>query len=187
MKPTNESGRSDLGLGTGDGATANTTAAPPAPMPTARQILGLIAWLALCFAASPTAVFVSTSGWYGELTKPSWNPPSWLFAPVWTLLYVAMACAAWLVWREGGWKAHRLALGLFLGQWLLNAFWTPLFFGLHQTGWAFAEIIALWLVLAATLISFWRVRPTAGALLAPYLAWVTFAAALNFTIWQLNP
>jgi tryptophan-rich sensory protein len=102
------------------------------------------------------------------------------------LLYALMAVAAWLVWREGGWKVQRLALGLFLLQWLLNALWTPLIFGMHRSGLAVAEIILLWLALAATLRSFWRVRRVAGVLLVPYLAWVTFAAALNFAIWRLN-
>jgi tryptophan-rich sensory protein len=102
------------------------------------------------------------------------------------VLYVMMAVAAWLVWRQGGWKRQLLPLGLFLFQWLLNGLWTPFFFGLHFSGVAFAEIVLLWLVLAATLRSFWRVRPAAGLLLVPYLAWVTFAAILNFTIWRLN-
>jgi tryptophan-rich sensory protein len=105
---------------------------------------------------------------------------------VWTTLYILMAAAAWLVWRQGGWKVHRGPLGLFLLQWALNALWTPIFFALHHTGLAFAEIAVLWLTLAATLLSFWRVRDAAGALLAPYLAWVSFAAALNFAIWRLN-
>lgn len=155
--------------------------------PPSRQALALVAWLALCFAASGTAVFVSTGGWYADLHKPLWNPPAWVFAPAWTLLYVMMAVAAWLVWRECGWKAHRWALGLFVLQWLLNALWTPLFFGMHRPGLAFAEIIVLWCVLAATLVSFWRVRRAAGVLLMPYLAWVSFAATLNLTIWRMNP
>ena len=146
----------------------------------------MVGWLALCFAASITGVLVSTTGWYAGLYKPSWNPPAWIFGPVWTLLYVLMAVAAWLVWREGGWKRQRLPLGLFLLQWLLSALWTPLFFGLHRSGLAFAEIVLLWLVLATTLWSFWQVRKAAGVLLVPYLAWVTFAAMLNFTIWRLN-
>lgn len=151
-----------------------------------RSIIALIGWLVLCFAAAGTAVFVSTDSWYAALHKPSWNPPAWLFGPAWTLLYITMAVAAWLVWREGGWKAQGRTLGLFLLQWLLNALWTPLFFGLHRPGLAFAEIILLWLAIAATLVSFWRVRQVAGVLLVPYLAWVSFAAALNFTIWRLN-
>jgi len=129
----------------------------------------------------------ASGGWYASLLKPAWNPPAWVFGPAWTVLYVSMAVAAWLVWREGGWKAQRPALGLFLVQWLLNALWTPLFFGMHRTGLAFAEIIALWLALAVTLVVFWRVRMAAGVLLVPYLAWVSFAAFLNFTIWRLNP
>ena len=152
-----------------------------------RASLVLFGWLALCFLASGTAVFVSAGGWYASLPKPSWNPPSWIFAPVWSLLYALMAVAAWLVWREGGWKLRACALSLFLLQLLLNALWTPLFFGMHLTGLAFAEIIALWFVLAATLRSFWRVRKAAGALLIPYLAWVSFAATLNFSIWRMNP
>jgi benzodiazapine receptor len=151
-----------------------------------RQTLALVGWLALCFAAVGGAVFVSTDGWYAGLHKPSWNPPAWVFGPAWSLLYVLMAVAAWLVWREGGWKAQGRALGLFLLQWLLNALWTPLFFGLHRPGIAFAEISVLWLVIVATLASFWRVRKGAGVLLAPYLVWVSFAAALNFTVWRLN-
>jgi len=156
------------------------------PPTTRHPRLALVGWLALCFAASITGVFVSTNGWYAELRKPSWNPPAWVFGPAWTLLYVLMAFAAWLVWREGGWKIQRLPLGLFLFQWLLNALWTPLFFGLHRSGLAFAEIVLFWLMLAATFGLFWQVRKAAGVLLAPYLAWVTFAAVLNFTIWRLN-
>jgi hypothetical protein len=90
--------------------------------------LALAGWLAICFAASITAVFVSTTGWYAGLQKPAWNPPAWIFGPVWTLLYLLMAIAAWMVWREGGWRIQRRPLGLFLFQWLLNAMWTPLFF-----------------------------------------------------------
>ncbi len=151
-----------------------------------RQALALIGWLVLCFAATSTAAFVSIDGWYAALQKPSWNPPAWVFGPAWTVLYISMAVAAWLVWREGGWKAQGRALGLFLVQWVLNALWTPLFFGLHRPGLAFAEIVILWLAIAATLAAFWRINKVAGALLVPYLAWVTFAAALNFAIWRLN-
>ena len=149
-------------------------------------MLALVGWLVLCFAASSTAVFVSTGGWDAELHKPTWNPPGWIFGPVWTMLYVMMAVAAWLVWREGGWRTQRKALGLFLVQWLLNAVWTPLFFGMHRSGLAFFEIVLLWLVLAATVSAFWSVKRAAGVLLVPYLAWVTFAAVLNFTIWRMN-
>ncbi len=158
----------------------------PIIIPRSRQVLGLAGWLALCFSAAATAVFISPGDWYSQLHKPSWTPPSWLFGPAWTLLYAMMATAAWLVWRCDGWRAQRRALGWFLLQWLLNALWTPLFFGLHRTGLALAEILALWAVLAMTLVAFWRVRPLAGWLMLPYLAWVSFAAVLNGAIWWLN-
>ncbi len=148
--------------------------------------LALVGWLVLCLGASGTAFFVSTGGWYSGLRKPVWNPPSWIFGPVWTLLYVMMAVAAWLVWREGGWKKRSRPLGLFLIQWLLNVLWTPLFFGMHRAGIACIEIVALWCVLAVTVGFFWRVKKTAAAFLVPYLLWVTFAAVLNFTLWQMN-
>jgi translocator protein len=151
-----------------------------------RQILALIGWLVFCFSATATAALVSTHGWYAELNKPSWNPPAWVFGPTWTLLYTMMAIAAWLVWRDGGWRVQARALGLFILQWLLNLLWTPLFFGMHRVGLALVDIILLWLVLTMTLRSFWRINKIASALLMPYLAWVSFAAALNFFIWRLN-
>ncbi len=152
-----------------------------------RQTLALVGWLVLCFAASATAVFVSPGGWYAGLQKPSWTPPAWVFGPIWSTLYVMMAFAAWLVWRRGGWTAQWRALAWFLLQWLLNVLWTPLFFGLHRPGLALAEIALLWVVLAGTLFAFWRVTRLAGVLLVPYLAWVSLATVLNFTIWRLNP
>jgi tryptophan-rich sensory protein len=98
-----------------------------------------------------------------------------------------MAIAAWLVWRRGGFRANRIALSLFLAQLVLNALWSWLFFAWHLGASAFADIVILWVLIIATLISFWRVRPLAGALLIPYLLWVSFASALNYSIWQLNP
>ena len=100
---------------------------------------------------------------------------------------MTMGIAAWLVWREGGWKTQYIPLGSFLLQWLFNAFWTPLFFGAHRIGIAFVDIVLLWLTLVLTLALFWRVSRIAGMLLVPYLGWVTFAAALNLSIWHLNP
>jgi len=98
-----------------------------------------------------------------------------------------MGIAAWLVWRTGGFRASRSALTLFLVQLAVNALWSWLFFAWHRGGLAFADIVLLWLLIVATIVSFWRVRPLAGALLIPYLLWVSFAAALNFSVWQLNP
>lgn len=150
------------------------------------MILGLCGWLLLCFAAaSPGAVFMPGE-WFAALKKPAWNPPSWIFGPVWTALYAMMAAAAWLVWQRGGWKEQRKPLLIFLAQLALNAVWTPLFFGLHRPGVAFAEIVLLWLAIVATLVAFRPVNRTAAWLLVPYLAWVSFAAVLNGTLWRLN-
>lgn len=121
--------------------------------------------------------------WYAGLNKPSWNPPAWIFGPAWTLLYTLMAVAAWLVWRRAGWSR---SLALYFVQLALNAAWTPIFFGSHELGWALIEIMTMWVAIALTLASFLRVNKTAGWLFVPYLAWVTFATALNFTLWQMN-
>ena len=154
---------------------------------TGPHTLALVGWVALCFSAAGTGILVSTGGWYAALQKPSWSPPAWIFGPVWTVLYAMMAAAALTVWREGGWAERWRTLALFVLQLLLNALWTPLFFGWHRPGLAFLEILLLWLVLAATVHSFWLVKKKAALLLVPYFLWVTFAAALNFSIWQLNP
>ncbi len=156
----------------------------PSPL---RQAVALAGWVLLCFGAAASSAFGSPGQWYAELNKPAWNPPGWIFGPVWSALYLSMAVAAWLVWREGGWSQQRRVLGLFLVQWTLNFLWTPLFFGLHRTGLAFAEILLLWLAIAATTVAFWRIRKAAGVLLVPYLAWVSFAAVLNGVLWRMNP
>jgi tryptophan-rich sensory protein len=130
----------------------------------------------------------SVATWYPTLVKPSFNPPPWIFGPVWTVLYVAMGVAAFLVWRRGlAVDGVRAALVLFLVQLALNGLWTLLFFGLRSPAWAFAEILVLWLLIGATTWAFWRVSPTAGALMLPYWAWVSFATVLNGAIWRLNP
>jgi benzodiazapine receptor len=152
-----------------------------------RRWLALAGWLLLCFAAASLGAVFMPGEWYATLKKPAWNPPGWVFGPVWSALYTMMAVAAWLVWRRGGFAAQRRPLGLFLAQLTLNAGWTPLFFGLHRPGVAFAEIVLLWLAIAATIEVFRPVSRTAMLLLVPYLAWVSFAAALNFTLWRLNP
>lgn len=148
---------------------------------------GLAGWLILCFLPAMMGFWFFPAAWYEGLVKPSWNPPGWLFGPVWTLLYTMMAVAAWLVWQRGGFAKQRWPLGLFLLQLVLNAAWTPLFFGLQRPNVAFGEIVLLWGAIAATIGSFVPVSRPAAWLLAPYLAWVSFAAFLNFTIWKLNP
>ena len=123
---------------------------------------------------------------YGRLQQPDFAPPSWVFGPVWTVLYALMAIAAWLVWRTGPSRQTRRALTLYGVQLVLNAAWTPLFFGLGWRGVAFFELSALLVVLIATVILFWQRSVLAGALLLPYLAWSGFALCLNFAVWQLN-
>lgn len=152
------------------------------------QLAGFVLWIAIAFAAAAVGAIASASAgaFYGELARPDWAPPAWLFGPVWTVLYLAMAIAAWLVWRAAPFAATRVALGLFLAQLVANALWSWLFFAWRQGGWAFAEVVALWLLIAATALAFRRVSPLAAALLLPYLAWVAFAAALNWTLWTNN-
>ena len=147
----------------------------------------LIGWLALSFCAAAIAGLFVPGEWYAGLKKPSWNPPDWVFGPVWTALYTLMAIAAWLAWKRGGWAGQRTALTVFLVQLLFNILWSPLFFGMKDPVLAFVDITLLWLALLVAVVAFWRARPLAGALLVPYLAWVTFACALNFTLWRLNP
>jgi benzodiazapine receptor len=164
--------------------TANNIALPSPSR--GRLIVGLVGWLALCFAAAALGGFFTPGEWYAQLQKPSWNPPSWIFGPVWSALYIMMALAAWLVWRRGGFAAQRLALSLFSLQLLFNALWSPAFFGLRNPALALVDILLLWLALLATVLTFWRRSRVAGALLIPYLAWVSFASALNFALWRLN-
>lgn len=151
-----------------------------------QSAFALAGWAALCFSAASLGAVFMPGEWYATLKKPSWNPPGWIFGPVWSALYTMMAVAAWLVWKRGGFAAQRRPLTLFLVQLALNAAWTPLFFGLHRPGLAFAEIGLLWLAIAATLAAFRPVSRAGAWLLAPYLAWVSFAAALNFAVWRLN-
>jgi tryptophan-rich sensory protein len=164
-------------------STQTITNSPAHPL---RAGLSLGGWLLLCFAAAALGGLFMPGEWYASLKKPAWNPPGWIFGRVWTALYAMMAVAAWLVWKRGGFAAQRRPLALFLVQLALNAAWTPLFFGLHRPGLAFAEILLLWLAIAATIAVFRRVSRAAAWLLMPYLVWVSFAAALNFTLWRLN-
>lgn len=150
----------------------------------ARSALWLLIWVASSYAASLPGAFFAPGEWYQGLAKPPWQPPDWVFAPVWTALYLLMGIAAWLVWSERRWT---WAFMLFLVQLGLNAAWTWLFFGLQRPGLALFEICLLWLAILATLIAFWRIRPLAGGLLVPYLAWVTFALMLNAELWRRNP
>ena len=154
-----------------------------------KRWIGLVVFIAVCLGAGSLGAIATTpeiDGWYKTLAKPTWNPPASVFGPVWTTLYVLMALAAWLVWKPAGFQAAAMPLTLFGVQLVLNVAWSWIFFGMHQPGWAFVEIVILWLAIAATTWAFFRRSQLAGWLLVPYLAWVSFAAVLNFTIWQLN-
>ena len=158
-------------------------------MPKNKQFIGLLAWLTASFiaAAIGAAASIQAGSFYSQLVRPDWAPPPDIFGPVWTVLYALMGIAAWLVWRIGGFRAARTALTLFLVQLAVNALWSWLFFGWHLGALAFVDILVLWVLIVSTMVAFWRISPLAGALLVPYLLWVSFAAALNFSVWQLNP
>ena len=151
------------------------------------QWLVLAGFVGLCLgvaALGGLSTAQSVTSWYPTLNKPSWNPPSWTFGPVWTTLYVMMAVAAWLVWKHG--KGAQAALTLFFIQLGLNCLWSFLFFGAQSPALALIDIAALWIMLALTTFSFFKLSQAAGLLMLPYLAWVSFAATLNFAIWNLN-
>lgn len=154
-----------------------------------KLVAGLFVWLVVSFIAAAIggAASIQAGSFYTELVRPDWAPPPAVFGPVWTVLYALMGIAAWLVWRVGGFRAARSALTLFLVQLVFNALWSWLFFAWQRGALAFADILLLWVLIVATVIAFWRIRALAGALLVPYLLWVSFAAALNYSVWRLNP
>lgn len=157
--------------------------------PLRMQSIGLLGWLLATFAAGSVGAIASARAatFYSQLLQPNWAPPAWLFGPVWSVLYIFMAIAAWLVWRERGFRIARVPLGLYVAQLVANALWTWLFFVLHLGALSMAEIVVLWLLIAATLFSFWPVHRVAALLLVPYLVWVSFASALTLSLWRLNP
>ncbi|MFP4500240.1 MAG: TspO/MBR family protein [Candidatus Hydrogenedentota bacterium] len=155
-------------------------------MNTAQNLFALGISIALVSGAAAFGALFPPGEWYGALEKPPFNPPAWVFGPAWTILYALMAVAAWLIWLRRDVQPVAVALGAYALQLVLNAAWSAIFFGAHAMGWAFAELCVLWVCIAAAIALFWRVRPVAGVLLLPYIAWVTFAGILNFTIWRLN-
>ena len=167
---------------------------PPAIQspPAATQVIGLIVSILICFACAGIGSAATTpqlADWFANLKKPTWNPPNWVFAPVWTTLFAMMGVAAWLVWRSS-WqtagRSKRLALIWFGIQLALNVGWSVLFFGCRQPGFALIEIVLLWLAIAITASLFARHSKLAAGLMVPYLCWVSFATILNFAIWSLN-
>lgn len=161
----------------------------PRSTTTTRDLLALAGFLALSLGVAAIGSWFTSMGqpdWYMALEKPAWNPPSWVFGPAWTTLYILMAVAAWLVWRKAGFSGARAALGLYLVQLALNMAWSGIFFGLRSPGWALVELVALWIAILFTTALFFRHSTLAGALMVPYLAWVAFAGALNAAIIRLN-
>jgi len=158
-------------------------------LPKNQQVLGLVGWLLVSFAAAAigSAASIQAGPFYAQLVRPEWAPPASVFGPVWTVLYALMGIAAWLVWRIDGFRGARTALTLFLVQLAVNALWSWLFFAWHLGAASFADIVVLWVLIVATMITFWRISRLAAALLVPYLLWVSFASVLNYYMWQLNP
>lgn len=147
------------------------------------KYIALGVFILLVLAAASTGRAFQAGTWYAELAKPSWTPPGYLFGPVWAVLYIFIAIAGWLVWEKQGWGA---ALAFWGAQLALNTLWSYLMFGRHEIGFALLDIAALWLAIGAFILAAWPVSQTAALLFLPYLAWVTFAATLNFEIWRLN-
>jgi len=152
-------------------------------------------WLALCafvlvsFLAGAVGTMLAgpmPGQWYQSLAKPSFNPPAWVFGPVWSVLYLLIGVAAWQVWRTRGFGGARAAMVLFAAQWVLNAAWTGLFFGLESATLGLVDIVALWVVIVAMVVAFFRASVLAGVLILPYLLWVSFATVLNSALWWLN-
>lgn len=153
------------------------------------RFVGLVTFVLLCLAAGGLGAIATTpeiEGWYQTLAKPPWNPPDSVFGPIWATLYVLMAIAAWLIWKPAGFTGAATPLTLFAVQLTLNIAWSWIFFGMHQLGWAFLEVLLLGLAILVTTVAFFRRSRAAGYMMLPYLFWVTFAAVLNFTVWRMN-
>ncbi len=155
-----------------------------------KHLLEVAIWIFLCEIVGFFGSFFTVSAiptWYTTLEKPILSPPSWLFAPVWTILYLFIGIAAFLIWRIG-WKRKKVrqALALFFFQLMLNGIWSPIFFGLHSPLLGLVDMVALWLMILWTTIFFWRISKPASYLFIPYLLWVSFALYLNWSIWILN-
>ena len=154
-----------------------------------KNILGCVGWISLTFTTATlgASASISAKSFYAELALPTWAPPAWLFGPVWSVLYLAMGCAVCLVWISRESSSSRQAMVLFFLQLCANALWSWLFFAWHRGAIAMVDIIALWVLIIATIRAFYGIRPLAAILMIPYGLWVSFALVLNFAIWQLNP
>lgn len=156
---------------------------------TRAQTVGLVSWLAVVFATAAIGAFASVDAgsFYAQLVRPAWAPPASAFGPVWSVLYLLMGIAAWMVWRERGANYLGTALTLFVAQLCANALWSWLFFAWRNGAFAFAEVLVLLTLIVATTAMFWRIRRLAAVLMLPYLAWVCLASALTWAVWQSNP
>lgn len=154
------------------------------------RITGLILFIFVCFitawAGAQVSPGVAPMDWYMSIEKPSWNPPGWVFGPVWSTLYLLMAVAAWRVWVRYGFRGAAAGLSFFFIQLVLNGLWSQIFFGMQLIGWAFVELLFLLAAIITTTFLFYKKDRIAAWLLYPYIAWVSFAGYLNFTIWTLN-
>lgn len=153
------------------------------------NIFSLIVFVFICLAAAGIGSFFtakSVSSWYITLSKPVWNPPNWVFGPVWTFIYLTIAVSGWLTWRQVSIFDNPVIYIIFGLQLILNMAWSGIFFALQQPGWAFVDIIFLWLLIISYIVFDWPVSKWASILFIPYFLWVGFAAILNFSIWQLN-
>lgn len=157
---------------------------------TFKSVAGLFFWLGICYFTAWIGAQVSpgiaSSVWYDSIQKPDWNPPAWVFGPVWTTLYTMMGVAVWLVWKNYGFTEAKAALSVFIIQLFLNGLWSQIFFGLQEPGWALIEIILLLTTIILTTILFFKKNRVAGWLMIPYILWVSFATMLNGAIWWLN-
>jgi tryptophan-rich sensory protein len=151
-----------------------------------RNLISFAVFFLAVFIVAASGALFRPGSWYLGLRKPAWNPPAWIFAPVWTVLYGMIAVAGWRIWLVHTEKAVGLALAVYALQLLLNGLWSWLFFGLHKPAWALAEIVALLVSIITTIVTFERVDSIAAWLLVPYLVWVGFATVLNFELWRLN-
>ena len=155
-----------------------------------KQVTSLILFIGICYLVAWSGAQVSpgiaSAEWYDSIQKPDWNPPSWIFGPVWTVLYTLMGIAAWLVWRDYAFRNARWAMALFFIQLVLNGLWSQIFFGMQEIGWALAEIILLLAAIIATTTIFFRKKALAGWLMIPYILWVAFATVLTYSLWVLN-
>ncbi len=150
------------------------------------SVLIPLGFVVLSFAAAAPGAIFRPGAWYERLSKPSWRPPNWLFAPVWTILYLTIAVAGWLVWRNSGFEGAALPFAIYVVSLMFNAAWSGLFFGLRRPDLAFLDVSLLWLSIAGTIAAFAPIEQAAAWLLVPYLCWVTFAAVLNFAVWRMN-